>query len=202
MNGTIPAALVALLLAPLAAEAQSYRCVGKDGKRYYGSAVPAQCYGLPVEQLSVHGTVIQRIDPQANEKERQAKEAAEAKKRDQDVAQRETARRNSALLATYTSEKDIDDARVRALAENTKAVRDAEVRIQAIRQRQAGYEKELELSKQKGEAPARLHEDLQSAENDLKANQQLLESKKRETDSINARYDDDKKRYVQITGRR
>jgi hypothetical protein len=202
MNGTIPAVLVALLLAPLAAEAQSYRCVGKDGKRYYGSTVPAQCYGLPVEQLSAHGTVIQRIDPQANEKERLAKEAAEAKKRDHDAAQRETARRNSALLATYASEKDIDDARARALAENTKAVHDVEVRIQAIRQRQAGYEKELELSKHKGQAPTRLQEELQSAENDLKANQQLLESKKRETDSINARYDDDKKRYTQITGRR
>jgi hypothetical protein len=38
-----------------------------------------------------------------------------------------------------------------------------------------------------------------NAENDLKANLQLLETKKREAESINARYDDDKKRYVAIT---
>jgi hypothetical protein len=202
MNRTIPAVLALLVLAPLAAGAQSYRCVGKDGKRYYGSTIPAPCYGQPVEQLSAQGTVIQRIDPQASAKERVAKEAAEAKKRDQDAAQRETARRNSALLATYTSEKDIDDARARALAETTKAVREVEMRIQAIRERQAGYDKELEVTKRADEAPAKLREDLQSAENDLKANQQLLEAKKREMDSINARYDDDKKRYGQITGRR
>ena len=38
----------ALLAAPLAVQAQpkeqyTYRCVGKDGKKYYGSTVPPQC---------------------------------------------------------------------------------------------------------------------------------------------------------------
>ena len=46
----IAAALAAAFaLAPLAAEAQSYRCTGKDGKKYYGQAVPPQCLGQPVE---------------------------------------------------------------------------------------------------------------------------------------------------------
>jgi hypothetical protein len=43
-------AAAALLLAPLAAGAQgkdglTYRCTGKDGKRYYGSTIPRQCLG-------------------------------------------------------------------------------------------------------------------------------------------------------------
>ncbi len=37
-----------LALVPLAAGAQSYRCVGKDGKKYYGQAIPPECLGLPV----------------------------------------------------------------------------------------------------------------------------------------------------------
>jgi hypothetical protein len=165
--------------------------------------VPAQCYGLPVEQLNKNGLVVKRIDPQAAEKERRAKAEAEAKKREQEAASREVTRRNTALLATYTSEKDIDNARARALAENTKAVRDVEARIEGIRKRQGGYEKELEQHKSRGgEAPAKLRDDMMSADNELNANMHLLETKKREAEAINARYDEDKKRYAQITGKR
>jgi hypothetical protein len=202
MNGKTVAILAALTLAPLAADAQSYRCVGKDGKRYYGSAIPVECYGKPVEQLNAQGLVVKRIDPEGSEKERLAKEAADAKKREQAAAAREVARRNHALLATYTSEKDIEEARARALAENTKAIQDVETRLEAIRKRQSGYEKELEFFKGKNEPSAKLRDDIKSAEDDLKAQQQLLEVKKREVDSINARYDDDKKRYAQLTRRR
>ena len=71
--------LVAVALAvPLAAEAQSYRCTGKDGKRYYGATIPPQCIGLTIEQLSPQGVVIRRIEGQMSPEER-AKRDAEAK---------------------------------------------------------------------------------------------------------------------------
>ena len=191
-------AAAALLLAAPGADAQSYRCVGKDGKRYYGSVVPNECYGLPVEQLSAQGMVIRRIDPEGSEKERLVKEAAEAKKRGEEQAAREAGRRNRALLATYTSERDIDEARARALAENSKAVQEVESRIENIRKRQSSYEKELELYKAKNDVPARLQDDIKLAEADLKAQQDLLETKKREVQGINARYDQDKKRFADL----
>ena len=201
MHARNVAILAVLTLAPLAAEAQSYRCIAKDGKRYYGSIIPAECFGRPVEQLNAQGLVVKRIDPEGAEKERLLKEATETRKRQEDAVAREAARRNRALLATYTSEKDIEDARARALAENSKAVSETEDRIEAIRKRQSGYEKELELHKSKDEIPAKLRDDLKNAEDDLKAQQQLLDVKKRDVNAINARYDDDKKRYVAITGR-
>src|SRR5688572_8175228 len=163
---TLAAAI--LLLLPLAAGAQSYRCTSKDGKKYYGSAMPTQCIGQPVEVLNAQGGVTRRIDPEGTEKERAAKEAQEAKKREQLAAQREAARRNRALLATYTSVKDIDDARKRALVTNQKALQELEERITQIRKRQAGYDKELALYKGKGEPPARLADEVRNAESDLK----------------------------------
>jgi hypothetical protein len=192
------ATFATLVLIPLGAEAQSYRCVGKDGKRYYGSIIPEECFGRPVEQLSAQGVVVKRIDPEGSEKERLAKEATEAKKREQDAAAKEAGRRNRALLATYASEKDIDEARSRALAENDQAVRELESRIEDIRKRQAGYAKELEFYTRKNEPPTKLKDDLLMAEADLKAQQELLETKKREVDGINARYDEEKKRYAAL----
>ena len=95
-----------------------------------------------------------------------------------------------------------DDARARALAENSKVVREIEDRLEAIRKRQTGYEKEIEAFKGKGEAPVKLREDLHTAGEELKANEQLLENKKREVGTTNARNDDDKKRYSAITSKR
>jgi chromosome segregation ATPase len=198
--------LVVLAAAPLAAAAQSksqagsYRCIGADGKRYYGSVIPAECANRPVEQLNTQGLVIKRIDPERAEKERQLKEATDERKRQEEAIAKDSARRNQALLATYTSEKDIEAARARALTENSKAVREVEVRIETIRTRQAGYQKDLEPYKAKGvDAPPKLRDDMKSAEDDLKAQENLLEVKKREAGAINARYDEDKKRYAAIS---
>ena len=111
----IAAALAAAFaLAPLAAEAQSYRCTGKDGKKYYGQAVPPQCLGQPVEQLNAQGMVVKRYDAAASAAEREKMQAEEEERKKREAVSKEEGRRNRALLATYTSEKDIDPARARA----------------------------------------------------------------------------------------
>jgi len=194
--------LFPLISLPLAAQAQvTYRCTGKDGKKYYGSTIPMNCVGVPVEQLSKQGTVIKRIDPQGDEKERAEKEAALAKKKEEDVATREETRRNRALLATYTSEKDIDDARQRDLADNQKAMADVQAKIDSIKRSRAKYEKELEFyqdGKKGAKPPPKLAQDITNADIDLKAQEDLLAVKKKEIASINAKYDEDKKRFVDL----
>jgi|SRR5690349_13761044 len=195
--------LTALLMAPLAAQAQvTYRCTGKDGKKYYGNTVPMQCMGHPVEQLNAQGLVVRRIDPEGEQKEREAKAAAAAKAKEEENATREETRRNRALLATYTSERDIDDARARALADNRSALQDVESKIDALKKRRAGFDKELEFYQDKKgntKPPAKLVDDISSIESDLKVQQDLLAAKKKEVDAINAKYDQDKKRYAQLT---
>jgi len=211
----------ALLLASLAAHAQSFRCTSKDGKKYYGSTVPPQCAGQVIEQLNSQGMVIRRIDPEGDEKAREAKEAEMARKREADAATKEDARRNRALLATYSSEKDIDEARARALAANDKQIQEIQGRIESIRKRRAGYAKEMEFyhdgapkavdAKAKSSKPAsparaakpppKLVEDMQNTEVDLKAQEGLLAAKQKEVEAINLKYDEDKKRYQELTGK-
>lgn len=193
------AATVALAITPFAAEAQSYRCVGKDGKKYYGATIPPQCVGQPIEQLNKQGLVTKRIDAQQSESERAAKEADEKKKREEAAAAKDEARRNRALLATYTSEKDIEDARIRALADNEKAVKEIEARVASLQKRKTDLGKELEFYKGKNSPPAKLTQDVANADIDIKAQQGLLDAKKREVSTINAKYDEDKKRFLELT---
>ncbi len=196
----VAAALAAgFALAPLMAEAQSYRCVGTDGKKYYGSTVPPQCLGRPVEQLNSQGMVIQRFDAAASAAEREKKAAEEEERKKRELISKEEGRRNRALLATYTNQKDIDEARIRALKDNEAAVKDVEKRISGLKTRLNELKKELDFYSGKNKPPAKLASDIQNAEFDIKTQEDLMASKKKEVDQINARYDDDKKRYNELT---
>ena len=196
----VAAALAAgFALAPLVADAQSYRCVGTDGKKYYGSTVPPQCLGRPVEQLNTQGMVIQRFDAAASSAEREKKAAEEEERKKREVLSKEEGRRNRALLATYTNEKDIDDARARALKDNEGAVKDVEKRISGLKTRLTELKKELDFYSGKNKPPAKLASDIQNTEFDIKTQEDLMAAKKKEVDQINARYDDDKKRYNELT---
>jgi chromosome segregation ATPase len=183
---------------PLAAQAQSFRCVGKDGKKYYGQVLPRACLGRPWEQLNKQGLVVKRFDPN-EEVEDPAKEAAQKEKqREKEAAAKELARRSRALLATYSSVEDIDAARERALAEPQRQIADIEANI-------AQREKRLaELTKQEPEPnkAAAVEAEIQTARSGIAAQQELLAVKKQVVEAIKARYDQDKKHYQELTGGR
>src|SRR5580765_1998149 len=166
MRIVVAALAAGFALLPAVAEAQqapgstSFRCVGTDGKKYYGSTVPPQCLGQPVEQLNAQGMVIKRIDAQASAAEREKKAAEDEERKKRESVSKEEGRRNRALLATYTSEKDIDAARVRALKENEGAVKDIEKRIAGLKARVAELKKELTFYEGKNKPPAKLAEDM------------------------------------------
>jgi hypothetical protein len=191
--------VTALLALPLAAAAQSYRCVGKDGKKYYGQTVPPPCLGMPVEQLNAQGMVVRKFDAQATAADRDKKEAEEVERKKREAISKEEGRRARALLATYTSEADIDQARVRALKDNEAAVKDIERRVAAMKQK----DKELKALQAeraaKKEAPRGIDQDITNNAFDIKTQEELLATKQKEVDVINARYDDDKKRYRELT---
>jgi len=199
MRLTAGVLIAGFALAPFAAEAQSYRCVGNDGKKYYGSIVPTQCLGLPVEQLNAQGMVVKRFDAAASAAEREKKAAEEEERKKRESATKEEGRRNRALLATYTSEKDIDAARSRALLENEAAIKEGERRIAALNKRMEDLKKELDFYQGKNKPPAKLGDDQRNLEFDIKTQEELIASKKRDVVAINARYDSDRKRYLELT---
>jgi len=188
----------ALAALPSLAQAQSYRCTGNDGKRYYGQTIPRPCIGQVVEQLNEQGMVVRRIEPRSTGDDREAKAAEEKKRREEELARREELRRNRALLATYTSVEDIERARARALEGNERALKDVDQRIADIKARQEKLAEELASYKDKP-VPAELKQDMQNAEFDLEAQHGLRQAKLKEAEAINARYDEDRDRYIELT---
>jgi len=192
----------------LRAQVRSYRCTTQAGRKYYGSTIPAQCKGELVEALSASGMVLFRIDPPLTPEQKAAKQAEEQRQAEAEAARREAARqaelqarRDQALLQTYADEADIERARKRALASNREAAAQVEQRIQQLRQRQEQLAKESAKYKSGAEVPHKFQEDVKAVAYDLSLQEQLLESRKKEAAEINARYDADKRKFRELTGR-
>lgn len=190
------AAVVAFSL-PFAAEAQTYRCTGKDGKKYYGATIPPQCIGVTVEQISPQGVVVRRIEGQMSPEEKAKREAEAKAAAEREDQAKEEARRSRALLAAYQSEADVEAARKRALEENEKGAGEIVARIAQNKKKLDGFNKEMEFYQGKNKPPAKLVDDIKETQASIKEQEALL-AKKRDVSAINAKYDDDKRRFQEL----
>lgn len=192
--------------AKVRAQARSYRCVGKDGKKYYGATQPPQCLGVVTEGLSAQGLVIGRIEPPLTPEQRAALQAeaqknaaADQAKREAEAAAKVRARRDQALLQTYASERDIESMRERAIAENRRASDQVEARIATLKRRQDALARETAAVKAGGKGRDTLEQDVKAVAYDLQLQERLLESRKREAEAIHARYDEERRKYLELT---
>jgi hypothetical protein len=167
------------------------------GKTVYSERLPAEAAGKANEQLNRQGTVVKREAAAPTAEELAVREAERKRKLEEEAAAREQKRKNQALLNTYASERDIDEARTRSLQNNDEAIKDAERKLADAQKRQKHLAAEAEFF-QKKPMPAQLKLDIQNNRNELKAQGELLDAKRKETAAINAKYEEDKRRYLEL----
>jgi hypothetical protein len=188
----------AMLAAAPASGQRMYKCVDAKGKVYYTQVPPTECLGREMHELNKAGTVIRREEAMPTPEQIAEREAEKKRKAEAEERAKEEKRKNLALLSTYSSEKDIEEARARALKENEDAVVGTEKRIQAALQRRKVLTSEKEFYAKKS-LPPKLTQDIETLEVEIKAQQAALEVRKKQVSAINAKYDEDKKRYLELT---
>ena len=195
----ILATIVALAAAPASAQQRLYKCKDGKGKTYYTQTPPAECLGKEMDELSKQGTVVKKREAALTPEHIATREAEEKRKKEEEERAKEEKRKNQALLNTYSSEKDIEDGRQRALRQAAEATKEIEKRIEEAQKRaqKLAAEKEFYVKKP---MPKKLQDDLKNNEIDLKGQQDAMAAKKKELGDINAKYDEDKRRYLELTG--
>lgn len=192
--------LTALAASPAGAQQQPqrmYKCVDAKGKTYYTQIPPPECLGRDTQELNKAG-ILKKSERPLSPAEIRAREDASKKKLEEGEKSREERRRAQALLATYPSERDIEDARSRALKEAQAAIAETEKRVANAHKRKKELESEKEFFVKKP-LPAKLKQEISNNEIDIKNQTALLDAKKKEISAINAKYDDEKRRYAELT---
>ena len=191
---------ILMVLASASAFAQPlYKCKDAKGKTYYTQTPPTECLGKEMDELSKQGTVVKKREAALTPEQLAAREAEEKRKKEQEALAKEEKRKNQALLNTYASEKDIEDGRQRALKQAEQSVMEIEKRVEETekRARKLAMEKEFYAKKP---MPKKLHEDIRNNDMDLKGQQDALAAKKKDLGDVNAKYDEDKRRFLELTG--
>lgn len=196
------ASLLLLSLTASASAASEFYCCQdpSSGRRVCGDTLPEQCRGRAYRVLDSGGNVVKEVGPPLTP-EQKAEQAQEAKRKKLfEEANREQRRKDQALLDTYAAPEDIDLAQKKAEADVNLAIQAAQERIVATQKKRKKFEDEAEFYKKK-EVPAELAKQLHALEHEIKVQQELQDVKKREFDTIKAKYDADRKRYGELTGR-
>lgn len=182
----------------ISAQSRMYKCVDAKGKTYYTQTPPAECLGRDTEELSRQGRVLKRSEPALTLEQKAAREEERKKQLEQEAAAREEKRKNQALMNTYPTDRDLEDARARALKDNEIAIRETEKRIAGAEKRKKELDAEKEFFTKKP-MPPKLKEDVTHNEAEIVNQRQLLEAQKKKVATINAKFDEDKKRLLELT---
>lgn len=207
----LPAALIlgASLCAGISfsvpAAAKLYKWVDENGTTHYGEVIPPEYADKGRAELNKEGRVINRqeaISPGELSAARSTKEQEDAKKRAEEQATLEKKRHDRSLIDSYSNSNEIDLARKRNLQQVELRITGISANLKMANDNLLALQKEADTyTKANKEIPASLQEDLQVAQGRLDKLNKDLEKAEAEKAAVNARYDADKVRYKELTGR-
>ncbi len=195
-------ALLLVCLSTSAFSAGEFYCChdASSGRRVCGDILPAQCRGSAYSVFDRSGNRLRDVGPPLTPEQKAAQAQEEQRRKQQEEAAREQRRLDQALLDTYASRQDIDVAEKQAEDDVNFAIKATQDKIDMALKKRQKLEQEAEFYKKKT-LPQGLERDLRAIDHEIKVQRELIDFKKRELDTVRAKYDADRKRYLELTGR-
>jgi hypothetical protein len=188
------------LSCPVMAAGQFFCCNDANGKQVCGDILPHECIGKPYRELGNTGQTVRNVEAPLTAEQRAQRAAEEEKRKIEEDKRREQQRKDQALLNTYGNEGDITLMRQRAEADVYKSIKNSENKIVEIKALRAKFENEAEFYKKK-QLPPEIQKGLRTSDYEIKAQESIIEAKKQELEIVRRKYDDDMRRYLDLSRR-
>jgi hypothetical protein len=189
---------VAMLLAGAGeARAATYKWVDEKGVVHYADKLPPEAVDKASVELNKQGVPVKKTDQALTSEQRRALEQDAERQRGAERAREEIARRDRALVSSYTSEAEIDLARSRSLQTVNTVILSAQAFSEQLNKRKVDVEAKKAESQGKP-VVAVLDRELESIDVELARQSDVIAQKKRETTTITAKYDADKQRWREL----
>jgi hypothetical protein len=193
-------ALVLALTSVTQASATTYRWIDQNGKVQYSDTMPPNQAGQGHAELDKQGRVVKEIKRTRMSEEERKQQAAlaaieAAKKREQEAMRR----RDQALLATYTSEKEIELARNRAIELENLNVRGLKTRLDAAANKLGTANAGLARSKKMGQPDHAGHTQMRNeAQQELIQITEAIRMREAAIANIQLQSEKDTKRFLEL----
>jgi hypothetical protein len=190
-------AVASFLAAAGPARAATYKWVDEKGVVHYTDKMPPEAVDKASIQLNPQGVPVNKTDRALTPEQRRAIEQEAERARARARAQEELDRRDRALVASYTSEAELDLARNRSL----QTINNVILSSQAFSEQLSNRKVDVETKKAQSQGKpivAVLDRELESIDAELLRQSDLVAQKKREATIITAKYDADKQRWREL----
>ena len=181
----------------------AFKCTDAKGITHIGDTPPAGCKEVMMYEVTPSGKVLREIEPTLTPEQAKARAAELEKKKAADAVLAEQKRKDLALLSTYATEKEFDVARDRNIEPLKGRIASTQERIKAADEKQKKIEEQMEFykagkSKKGGEMPANLSDDLKRTQAEKVSLQTAITGYEKEIKEIEAKFDVDKKRWLDL----
>jgi hypothetical protein len=180
------------------AHAATYKWVDEKGVVHYTDKMPPEDINKGRVELNKQGVPVKATEPAPTPEQRKAKAQEEQRQKDLAKQQEDQARRDRALLSSYTSESEIDLARNRSLRTIESVVQSSKAYAEQLTRRKAGIEAKKKTDYADKPMPTTMERELESINVELARQDDLLTLKQKEVVIVNAKYDADKKRWREL----
>lgn len=187
-------ALVLGLAFTSAAEARTFKWKDDKGRTHYGETIPPEYANRSSVELDEKGRVVKSQEVLTTE-ERQARDAENVRKRNEDAAALDQRRHDRMLMQSYSSEAEIDAARERSLKQTELSLKDTQDRLKEARQK-------LDKTRTERGSKSPTSETLAADEKLVTQLEQELAHRQAEIATIKERAEADKSRYRELTGKK
>ena len=184
-----------ILLSPLA-KGQIFCCTDASGRRVCGDTLPQACFNRGYREIGRSGKV-NEVEAPLTPEQRVKRDAAVKAQRDKAAAEVTARRRDQVLVESYASLADLDKRRDRELSIVGEELKISRSRETLLLSEQARLEKQKTAAGNK--ASKKLLNDLESNASELSNIRMVIASKQKEFDKQKERFDNDRKRYIELT---
>ena len=207
MGAVLPIAGAALFLAafvamPAPAHAATYKWVDEKGVIHYTDKLPPEEINKGNVELNKQGVPVKKTEPALTPEQRRAKTLEEERGKETAKQQEDKARRDRALLSSYTSESEIDLARNRSLRTLDDVLKSAHAYIEQLTRRRTAIEARKKTEFGDKPTPPALERELEGINAELSRQADLIALKQREIVQVNAKYDTDRQRWRELIAAR
>jgi len=179
--------------------AATYKWVDEKGVVHYSDSIPPEAVDRGNVQLNKQGVPIKKTDPAPTAEQRKAMQD-EAERQKALAKEREiTDRRDRALRDSYTSEDEIELSKTRALATIENQLQSAQAYVGSLTKRRAILSEKKASGGDK--LPVAEERELEGIDAELAKQEGLIVQKKKEQDTVTAKYDADKQRWREMRSR-
>jgi flagellar biosynthesis chaperone FliJ len=189
--------LAATVLSAPAVRATTYKWVDDQGVVHYTDKMPPEAINKGNTELNKQGVPIKKTEPALTPEQRRAKEAEDERAQQAAKVREEIARKDRALLQSYTTESEIELSKKRALGTIDAQMQSAQAYVTTLNKRKDEIQARIAALNGKP-APPNLEREVTSVNEELEKQADLITTKRKEIAVVTARYDADKQRWREL----